>query len=88
MFNVVMIATVLLSRIFNTTDHGLLKIPLDPENTIDLGYSRYQGVEIPSAGVKYWLGIRFAAAPLADLRWRAPVDPVVNYTLQDASIVS
>ncbi|POS83020.1 hypothetical protein EPUL_004958, partial [Erysiphe pulchra] len=86
MFSVVVIATILICRIFITTDYGPVKNLFESNNVVDLGYSRYQGVEIPAAGVKYWLGIRFAAAPLANLRWRAPVDPDVNYTLQDASI--
>ncbi|KAI1000505.1 hypothetical protein K3495_g7690 [Podosphaera aphanis] len=59
-------------------------IDITVPKTIDLGYARYQGVEI-EAGVKYWLGVRFAAPPLGNLRWRAPVDPEVNDTLQDAS---
>jgi len=43
---------------------------------VDLGYSRYQGFEVD--GVNQWLGIRFAAPPTGDLRWRAPQDPPVN----------
>ncbi|RKF76923.1 Lipase 2 [Golovinomyces cichoracearum] len=59
-------------------------IPVVSKNIVDLGYARYQGVEI-AAGVKYWLGVRFAAAPVGNLRWRAPVDPAVDNSLQDAS---
>ncbi|TQS37548.1 hypothetical protein Golomagni_01973 [Golovinomyces magnicellulatus] len=59
-------------------------IPIVNKNIVDLGYARYQGVEI-AAGVKHWLGVRFAAAPIGNLRWRAPVDPAVDNSLQDAS---
>ncbi|CCU81415.1 unnamed protein product [Blumeria hordei] len=57
----------------------------DFSTTVDLGYARYKGVEI-EAGVKYWLGVRFAAAPLGHLRWRAPRDPLECEALQDATM--
>ena len=53
-------------------------------DTVNLGYSTYQGTNLEPAGVLQWLGIRFAAPPLGDLRWRAPQDPVQNDTLQYA----
>ena len=53
-------------------------------STIDLGYARYEGLSL-QAGVNQWLGIQFAAPPLGDLRWRAPQDPAVNRTLQQAT---
>jgi acetylcholinesterase len=43
--------------------------------TVDLGYSKYKGVE-GSDGVSYWRGIRYAAPPIGDLRFRAPRDPI------------
>ena len=46
--------------------------------TVDLGYSRYQGLDLEPVGVKQWLGIRFAAPPIGDLRWRAPQDAPLN----------
>ncbi|KAK5129982.1 hypothetical protein LTR08_002575 [Meristemomyces frigidus] len=46
--------------------------------TVDLGYSKYQGLDLEPAGVKQWLGIRFAAPPTGDLRWRAPQEPPLN----------
>ena len=55
--------------------------------TVDLGYARYQGVSL-DAGIKQWLGIRYAASPVGDLRWRAPGDPVSNSTIQVADAVS
>lgn len=39
-----------------------------------LGYSSYNGKAL-SNGVTQWLGIRFAAPPLGDLRFAAPEDP-------------
>jgi hypothetical protein len=54
---------------------------------VDLGYARYQGVAL-EAGVNQFLGMRYAAPPLGDLRWRAPQDPLRNESLQDTSQVS
>jgi carboxylesterase type B len=39
-------------------------------------------------GISHWLGIRYAAPPLGDLRFRAPQEPIVNETLQIADTVS
>ena len=50
---------------------------------VNLGYAKYQGTAL-AAGVNQWLGIRFAAPPLGDLRFRAPQDPHCNETVQDA----
>ncbi|KAI0474185.1 alpha/beta-hydrolase [Xylariaceae sp. FL0804] len=44
--------------------------------TVDLGYSRYEGYE--AEGVHQWLGMRYAAPPTGDLRWRAPQEPPLN----------
>lgn len=52
----------------------------------DLGYAKYQGVTL-EAGVNQYLGIRYAAPPLGDLRWRAPQDPESISGVQDASTV-
>ncbi|KUJ24640.1 alpha/beta-hydrolase [Mollisia scopiformis] len=62
---------------------------LQRDNTIplsvDLGYTKYEGqVFNVGVGIKQWLGMRFAAPPTGELRWRAPVDPVVNNTVQSA----
>jgi hypothetical protein len=53
---------------------------------VDLGYSRYQGASV-SEGVVQYLGMRYAAPPLADLRFRAPQDPLPTETIQEASAV-
>lgn len=52
--------------------------------TVDLGYSKYQGVAA-DGGINQYLGMRFAAPPLGDLRFRAPADPVYNGTVQPAT---
>ncbi|KAH8831368.1 Alpha/Beta hydrolase protein [Flagelloscypha sp. PMI_526] len=44
-------------------------------STIDLGYAKYVGTPL-EAGVTQFLGMRYAAPPLADRRWRAPADPL------------
>lgn len=55
--------------------------------TIDLGYNRYQGVTLRN-GVEQYLRMRYAKAPVHDLRFRAPEDPEKNSKLLDASSVS
>ncbi|KAL2803088.1 Alpha/Beta hydrolase protein [Aspergillus granulosus] len=50
---------------------------------VDLGYSQYQGTALPSA-VNQFLGMRYAAPPLGQLRWRAPQDPVQFLGVQSA----
>jgi hypothetical protein len=54
---------------------------------IDLGYAKYRGVRL-DAGVDQFLGMRFAQAPLGDLRFRAPQDPTPEKDIQDASQVN
>jgi hypothetical protein len=43
--------------------------------SVDLGYSVYEGV-VGNKSVSHWWGIRFAAPPVGDLRFRAPQEPV------------
>ncbi|EAU39617.1 hypothetical protein ATEG_00971 [Aspergillus terreus NIH2624] len=51
---------------------------------VDLGYSKYRGVRLPG-GVDQFLGMRYAQAPVDDLRFRAPQEPEDHYEEQDAS---
>lgn len=52
---------------------------------VDLGYASYQGIYNETTGIQTFKGMRYAAAPVGDLRWRAPQDPVSVSGLQDAS---
>lgn len=56
-------------------------------NIVDLGYQQFQGATLPADTVNQWLGIRYAAAPVGDLRFRAPQDPPGNSTLEIADTV-
>lgn len=56
----------------------------DNSAVVDLGYAKYQGVAL-DGGVTKFLGMRFAAPPVGDRRWRAPQDPIANHTIQNAS---
>ncbi len=53
---------------------------------VDLGYSRYNGTALPN-NVSQWLGIRYAAAPVGDLRFMPPRDPPSVTQIQDATKV-
>jgi hypothetical protein len=53
---------------------------------VDLGYSQYEGTSL-SSGVNQFLGMRYAAPPLGDLRFRAPIDPPMTTGIQSATAV-
>ena len=53
---------------------------------VDLGYSKYQGVDYGN-GISSWLGMRYAAPPVGDMRFRAPADPVRTRGVQAADKV-
>ncbi|KAL0065718.1 hypothetical protein AAF712_007201 [Marasmius tenuissimus] len=54
--------------------------------TVDLGYAKYQGVYNETTNATSFLGIRYATAPLGDLRWRAPTPPPNTAVTQQADI--
>lgn len=54
---------------------------------VELDYAKYQGVEL-SSGISQWLGIRYAAPPVGDLRFAAPKDPKKEDSIQVADQVS
>lgn len=56
------------------------------DNVVDLGYSEYQGRELGN-GITVFLGMRYAKAPIGDLRWRAPVAPEPTKGIQSAADV-
>lgn len=45
---------------------------------VDVGYEVYEGYYNASFGLNTWLGIRYAAPPVGENRWRAPQQPVDN----------
>lgn len=55
--------------------------------TVSLNYSTYIGTAQVGTGVTQWLGIRYAAPPLGDLRFMPPQDPPVVLTPQTADQV-
>ena len=63
----------------------LPSVAVDP--TVDLGYSKYKGKDLGN-GVSEWLGVRYGAAPVKDLRWSMPKDPSRVRAVQDATKVS
>ena len=62
-----------------------IAIAVDP--LVDLSYATYKGVALAN-GVSQWLGLRYASPPLGELRFRAPLDPPTNKTVQPADEVS
>ncbi|KAF9880038.1 triacylglycerol lipase [Colletotrichum karsti] len=54
-----------------------------PRVAVDLGYANYSGNVLPS-GVNQFLGMRYAAPPIGNLRWRAPQDPEPKEGTTDA----
>lgn len=59
----------------------------DASPIVDLGYSQYEGTTLNSK-VNQYLGVRFAAPPLGNLRFRAPQDPIATTGIQEAKTVS
>ncbi|KAJ6781828.1 hypothetical protein PWT90_08774 [Aphanocladium album] len=49
---------------------------------VDLGYAKYNGVN--TGATTQWLGIRYAAPPLGNLRFQKPADPVQTHEVQQA----
>jgi len=62
----------------------LLAAAVDP--LVSLGYTRLQGVS-QAQGITQWLGVRYAAPPLGQLRFRAPIDPPATTGVVDSTKV-
>ncbi|KAJ7201513.1 Alpha/Beta hydrolase protein [Mycena rebaudengoi] len=73
------VATVILAFSLNSA----LAIP--SPRVVDLGYAQYQGAANASTNITTFFGIRYAAAPLADLRFRAPQPPATVTGVQQAT---
>lgn len=54
---------------------------------VDVSYTRYQGTALHN-GITQWLGIRYAAPPIKNLRFAAPQGPLENNTIQIANKAS
>ncbi|KAK4142146.1 lipase 1 [Dichotomopilus funicola] len=54
--------------------------------TVDLNYTTYEGLQL-SNGVNAFWGMRYAAPPLGELRWRAPREPVMVEGVQSAKTI-
>ncbi|KAJ7470971.1 Alpha/Beta hydrolase protein [Mycena latifolia] len=72
--------------------HPLIKVTLAAASVlgqsapiVDLGYAQYQGT-VSASNISHFLGIRYAAAPLGDLRFRAPQPPGNVTGVQQATI--
>jgi carboxylesterase type B len=65
----------------------LTNIAFAVESLVKLDYTSYNGTALPN-GISQWLGVRFAAPPVGDLRFAAPQNPVQNSTVQQAKEVS
>lgn len=55
--------------------------------TVQVGCNQYAGVTSYS-GITKWLGLRYAAPPVGDLRFSPPEDPICYSGTQTASAVS
>ncbi|KAM7222352.1 Alpha/Beta hydrolase fold [Rhypophila decipiens] len=56
----------------STSPHPISPHPRRPR--VDLNYTIYEGDALPS-GINRFLGMRYAAPPLGNLRFRAPIEP-------------
>ncbi|KAL1304611.1 hypothetical protein AAFC00_003578 [Neodothiora populina] len=48
-----------------------------------LSYATYRGTALPN-GITQFLGLRFAAPPVGNLRFAAPKDPLIEYSIVEA----
>ncbi|KAJ8468530.1 hypothetical protein ONZ45_g17210 [Pleurotus djamor] len=55
-----------------------------PAPVIDVGSAKYQGITNTTTNISSYLGIRYAASPSGNLRWRAPTSPPVLSGIQQA----
>jgi carboxylesterase type B len=67
--------------------HSILSSPLEARGTsiVDLGYAKYQADKKFLTGITSFLGVRYAAAPVGDLRFKAPQSPLTTSGVQKAN---
>jgi Carboxylesterase family len=70
-----------MAALFGSSSAAAASAPTD--HLVELDYAQYNGLA-NGDGVSAWLGMRFAAPPLGDLRFRAPADPVHETDVVDA----
>jgi hypothetical protein len=83
----VSVATILATVLIFTRHAHKASASTEVDFTVDLGYSKYTGISAADDEIVKWLGIRYAAPPVGDLRFRAPQDPLANDTVQLADTV-
>lgn len=81
-----MIVLALILSITHLASPSPLAAVQDPNPLVSLDYATYQGAALDT-GVTQYLGMRFAAPPVGNLRWRAPEDPATVSGVQDATQV-
>lgn len=64
---------------------SLFALALARSPVVHLNYASYHGRSI--SGISQWLGMRYATAPVGDLRFEGPQDPPVVTGLQQATQV-
>ncbi|PGH18492.1 hypothetical protein AJ80_04462 [Polytolypa hystricis UAMH7299] len=75
MVRLTFLITILPYIVLPATAAAAPKAPKAPDTVVDLGYAKYQGTVLP-AGTTEWLGMRYAAPPLGDLRFDSPQNPL------------
>jgi carboxylesterase type B len=65
---------------------ALAQVAIAVHPKVDLGYTKYVGTTL-SNSITQWLGIRYAAPPVGELRFRAPQKPVFDPVVQQADQV-
>ncbi|KKA26755.1 hypothetical protein TD95_000866 [Thielaviopsis punctulata] len=70
---------------YGTPEDGRMLLGKDGQGPIvNLGYVKYQGLW-QANGIAEFTGMRYAKAPLGELRWRAPEDPGKQHGLRRAT---